>query len=80
MIVRCGALGQDRRVTHYSLSETLHFDDCVDSHMYSARFLGASAARRRTLAGVNRGEPTEIAAQESHEGGKCLDRPNRRIL
>lgn len=37
--------------------------------MYSARFLGASAARRRTLAGVNRGEPTEIAAQESHEGG-----------
>lgn len=37
--------------------------------MYSARFLGASAARRRTLAGVNRGEPREIAAQESHEGG-----------
>lgn len=65
--VRCS--GKGWRVTHHSLSETLHFDDYVDSHMYSARILGASAARRRTLARVNRGVPTEKAAQDSHEGG-----------
>lgn len=43
-----------RQLVVDSLSETLHFDDYVDGHMYSAMFLGASAARRRTLAGIYR--------------------------
>jgi len=66
------------RGTYHSLSETLHFDDYVDSHMYSAGFTGSSAARRRTLARANRGETTETIAWNRHEGGNCLDQPKRR--
>jgi hypothetical protein len=37
--------------THHSLSETLHCQDYVTSHMYSVEVLDASAASCRTLAG-----------------------------
>ena len=68
----CGEI--DRRVwgTHHSLSETLHFDDYLDSHMYSASVVGSSTAKRRTLARAIRGETAETIARNNHERGKLF--------
>lgn len=68
----CGEIDRRVRGTHHSLSETLHFDDCLDSHMYSAGVVGPSAARRRTLARAIRGETAETIARNNHERGKLF--------
>jgi hypothetical protein len=56
--------------TYHSLSETLHFHDGMDSHMYSDGILGASAGGRCTLARI-----TRTAGERERGAGRivCID-------
>ena len=64
---------QPKVTTDHSLSESLHFHACMDSHMYFASIFGASAGGRSTLA-----RTLGRQANGGGDGSNCLGRPSSR--